>query len=69
MNDKKLLSLQSTLPLKKYKNTGKTVEDIITEDIQYIKWVMNNVDWIIFTDDVEELMWKIAESNGDTDEY
>lgn len=45
------LGLTDKLPLKKYKDTDITIENIIQTDIQYMIWVLDNTK-LVFKDEV-----------------
>ena len=45
-----ILSLNSTMTFGKYE--GKTVEQIIAQQPSYIEWVIENINYVAFDDDV-----------------
>jgi hypothetical protein len=52
----KFYDLDDELNFGKYKDSGKTVEDIIEEDPDYIRWCIENIETISFSDDIESMV-------------
>ena len=52
----KFYDLNDELDFGKYKDSGKTVEEIIDDDKDYIRWCMENIETISFSEEVESLI-------------
>jgi hypothetical protein len=75
---KTAIGLDDTLDFGKYQSTGLTVQDILKEDPDYIRWIMNNMEKYFYESVHEELErskstrkigWGKHKSSVYTDEY
>lgn len=53
---KRFFHLHHHLTFGKYKSSGLTVEQIIIDDPEYMRWVVDNVEWMSLDGDAQELL-------------
>jgi len=56
MKDIKFYDIYDDMDFGKYKDTGKTIEEILEDDADYIRWCIENVDNVSFSDEVISIL-------------
>ena len=56
MKEIKFYDTNDELDFGKYRHSGKTVGEILEEDKDYIRWCMENIETMSFSDEVESIM-------------
>jgi len=52
--DQKIYNLEDTITFGKYR--GRTIEDIIDEDCEYIVWCLENIKWFVLSTKAESYL-------------